>query len=275
MTALKPRRILVAYDFSSRCREAWACAQDLAKRCGATVEAAHVRAWLRPDGAALSGALAGATRRQLQAELVRRLPGLSACACHVVEGPVAPKLLTLIRERKADLLVLASEGAGAARRLARGSAAEALVGQSPVPVLTVFERARAETRSMLAPIDGERCSPAGLERIARAARSLGARLTFIHIGADRAAVASAKRRLERAAAALPAELREAVQARLKFAVGEAASRVAEESGKHGLLAVLAGRGARADAALGAMAADILRLSRAPLLAVPELTPSLP
>lgn len=255
-----PERILVSYDFSSRCREAWGYAQDLARRLGGAVEAVHVRDWLDPYGAALRDALPAAARKALEQAMAAQIPGVPRAGYHVAQGSAAEGILSVARGRGAGMIVLATEGREGVRRFAPGSAAEAVVREARVPVLTVHEGA-GEVRSILVAVDPAAGCRRGLELAAQAAARLGARLTFMHVVGGRFAARKGLERLEAAVSALPERLRAAASA--KVVEGEPGRRVAEESAAHDLVVLPLRQ------ALGATAERILRYSRAPVLTVPE------
>lgn len=122
------RSILVSYDFSARCREAWRQASALAERLGCVLEAVHVRDWLRPDGGALRGTLTIKTRRELEARMEREIPGPRGSRYHVLEGPAAEAILALARRVNASLVVLPA-GAQAPLRARAFSAIHCWVAQ--------------------------------------------------------------------------------------------------------------------------------------------------
>lgn len=264
-----PRRIMAACDFSPRSREAWDHARTLAGRFGAALEAVHVVEWLSPEGVLVPELLTAAGRRVLQEKLAGEFPG--GCAYHVREGLPVLGILSAARRRRADLLSLSSEGRAGLSRLARGSVAEAVVRESPVPVMTYRGAARA-VRSVLAPVNLEEYSIAGFAHAAAAARAFGATITLLHVLPDLSGRAVARFRLEAAVASLPEDLRRAVQPRVELAAGQAVRRIAGESSRHDLVALVAHRrGLLRDAALGTTAEQVLRLSRVPVLTVPATT----
>lgn len=257
-----PSRIIVSYDFTSRCREAWRYAQELGRRLGGAVEAVHVRDWLDPYGAAIREALPAAARSALEQAMVAQIPGLTREACHVLSGATADCILSLANARGAGMIVVPTEGREGARRFLPGSSAEAIVRGSKLPVLTVHEGA-GEIRSVLVPVELAGGGRAGLELAARYASELRASLTVLHVVSGKFSARGALKRLESLLAAMPARLREAVRPEVKIAEGEAGQRVIEESASHGLL-VLPLR-----EALGETAERVLRYSRAPVLTLPE------
>jgi nucleotide-binding universal stress UspA family protein len=265
-----PRRILAACDLSPASLEAWERARALAERFGAELEAVHVVEWLTPEGVLVPEMLTAAGRRALVEKLERECPGGSAY--HVREGLPVVGILSVARRRRADLLTLSSEGRTGLSRLARGSVAEAVVRESPVPVLTYRGVARA-VRSVLAPVNLEEYSIAGFAQAAEAARAWGATITLLHVLPDLSGRAVARFRLEAAVAALPEDLRRAVTPRVELAAGQAVRRIASESSRHDLVALVAHRkGLLRDAVLGTTAEQVLRLSRVPVLTVPAAAP---
>lgn len=270
MDAFAPRRILAACDLTPASREAWCHARRLAQRFGASLEAVHVVEWLTPEGVLIPDMLTAPGRKQLLERLERELPG--GAGYHVREGLPVVGILQVARRRKADLIVLSSAGRTGLSRLARGSVAEAVVRESPVPVLTYRGAARS-VRSVLAPVNLEDYSLDGFAFAAEAARSLGAKITVLHVLPDLSGRGVARFRLQAAVQSLPEELRKAVEPTVMLAAGQAVRRIASESARHDLVALVAHRkGVLRDAVLGTTAEQVLRLSRAPVLTVPACAP---
>lgn len=137
-------RVLVGTDFSEHATRAVDRAVDVARRYGASLHLAHV--WEVP--LLLDGAVAGseidwiapvehAARVQLD-EAVEALAGCGVAVTSVLRcGAAWDRLVGLVDETGADLVVVGTQGRTGLRRALLGSVAERVVRLSPVPVLTV------------------------------------------------------------------------------------------------------------------------------------------
>lgn len=269
MARFPPRRILVACDLTPGCRGAWRYALALGRATGAEVEAVHVVEWLTPEGVLIPELLTRATRRVLLQRMSREFPG--AARLHLSEGLAVVGILATARRRRADLIVVATGGRKGFARLAAASVAEAVVRESPVPVLDFksTRRPALRVRSVLAPVCLRDYAAVGLELAAETARALGARLTILHVAAGADAKKEASRRLDRAVALLPAELREALRPAAVVTVGEPAAEIAAEAVRHDLVVLVARRkGFLTELWTGTTAERVLRRSRAPVMTVP-------
>ncbi len=267
MNRFPPRKILVAYDFTQRSRQAWRYAQELAASFAAQLEAVHVASWtVEPEGFFIAPSVSEAERRSLQRSLDAELGGPGRGT--VVQGSVIGELLSEARRVQADLIVMATEGRVGLRRLAFGSLTEALVRVSPIPVLTLHGAAPAP-RSILAPVNLESYSMSGFHFAEDLARTLRLPLTLLHVRQD-------ERSVDRLSlAADTARKLWGLQVELKVvARGEPVRRILSEARRHGLVVLVAHRrGLLRDGVLGTTAEQVLRRSAAPVLCVPALAPA--
>lgn len=151
------RRILVPVDYSENSKAAVSAAIGLARELGGSLELVHV--WDRPtyvsDGVMVRRP--GEEQRSL-AELIQanaqkdmddfleslNLPSDVPVTHRLCSGDPASTLVTELKQRKHDLVVLATHGRTGLIHLLLGSVAEKLVRFSPVPVLTIPPADRAE-----------------------------------------------------------------------------------------------------------------------------------
>jgi nucleotide-binding universal stress UspA family protein len=140
------QRILVATDFSNHARAALRHAAELSSRLGVPLLIVHaylVPAVPLPEGAVIPSpeTLANAMARSSDALEVEKRTAIELGAVGVettiTEGPPAPKLADLARERKIDLIVMGTHGRGALARAILGSVADKVVRTAPCPVLVV------------------------------------------------------------------------------------------------------------------------------------------
>lgn len=118
-------KILVGTDFSGASRAAAQRAAEVAARSGATLLLMHAAAY--GEG---SEAVA-----QLEVERAELARGGAAIEALCVPGPAAEMLLAAARAHDVELIVVGSHGRTGLARAVLGSVAEAVVRQSPVPVL--------------------------------------------------------------------------------------------------------------------------------------------
>lgn len=151
------RSILVPVDYSDHSKASVRFAAELARSVGAELDVVHV--WDRPSYAsdAVLVRRPGEDHCSL-AELIQSnaesdmndflgslsLPPGAKLGHRLLSGDPAGKLLEELRRGKHDLVVLGTHGRTGLMHLLLGSVAEKLVRLSPVPVLTVPPKARAE-----------------------------------------------------------------------------------------------------------------------------------
>ena len=136
-------KILCPIDFERDSMEALELACQLAKQNSATVCLLTVIA--APSGAAElppvplvepNPALEAVCRERLEAIAREKLANVSH-KLFVASGNAAPQILKLAREQDIDLIVMGTHGRTGVKHFILGSAAERVVRESPVPVLTV------------------------------------------------------------------------------------------------------------------------------------------
>lgn len=137
------RRIGCAVDFSEASRTALESAAELAARLRAELLVIHVSEERPAPGAgaifAPPPASTSVEKHGPQLETwVREAERLGATArSALIHGRPAEAIAQLASEERVDLLVVASHGRGALRRLVLGSVTEELVRAAPCPVLVV------------------------------------------------------------------------------------------------------------------------------------------
>jgi nucleotide-binding universal stress UspA family protein len=192
---LKIEKILVPLDFSPASVKALDYAVWLAQQFRAAIHLVNV---YPPDEAsAVPGARhllfqSAEAIERLNEELTgihrKRVPTFRPENCHIRGGQPYQEIVRLAREIDADLIVLATRGHSALKRLLLGSTAERVVRNAPCPVLVARkqkQKSKAATKSfairaILVPTDFSQCSLAGTKYAASLARTLGARLRLFH-----------------------------------------------------------------------------------------------
>jgi len=142
--ALNVERILMATDFSQASHIATAYATALGLRFGSKIDVVHVydpaqnRTYEEGLLAPLDGVRMGMRRDRLDIVEHKMLSlGLDARAISVEGHPPARKLLSMIDELQADLVVLGTSCRTGLDRLLLGSTAETVLRETCHPVLTV------------------------------------------------------------------------------------------------------------------------------------------
>ncbi|MBI4422128.1 MAG: universal stress protein [Elusimicrobia bacterium] len=273
MIRFPPKRILVAVDLSRPSAAAWWHASLWAKRFGARLKAVHVQAPPPLDIPSVPQVPGGnrAFLRDLSAEL-RRLTG--GPPADVLEGDPVVTLLRVIRSWKPDLVAMGTHGRAGLQRLVLGSVAEALMNESPVPVLAVHDEPRAESegpvlRAVLAPVNFTPYSDQAFLYAAALAAGFGAKLTLQHLLEgepwDRARASE-----EELIGRLPLGVREACEPRALVSKGPVVKAIAKAAEGHDLVVLSAHRRGLVQGSLfGTTAQQLLRSVRTPLLAVPQ------
>jgi|RhiMetdeSRZDD1v2_1073273.scaffolds.fasta_scaffold758922_2 nucleotide-binding universal stress UspA family protein len=138
-------RILVPTDFSTGSRHALELACDLATRLGVQLLIMHayaLPAYPLPEGVVLAtpqqaAEIVSKSSQALHRELeVARAHGIDADSI-LVEGDAFDSIMTVSKERDADLIVMGTHGRRGVAHALLGSIAEKLVRRAPCPVMTV------------------------------------------------------------------------------------------------------------------------------------------
>lgn len=147
MTTISPvkvtfERILVPTDFSAVSRRAVEYAKSIAKQANSELLLVHVNQPanpVTPPEAAWIDETEILERQQEQLEqsgAALRAEGFRAEAISVT-GPLQDRILSEVKNRKVDLIVLGTHGRGGLERLLLGSDAEAVLRHAPCPVLAI------------------------------------------------------------------------------------------------------------------------------------------
>jgi nucleotide-binding universal stress UspA family protein len=173
------RSILVPLDGSAFAEQALPLAIQLAQRDNAQLELVRVHEPIagiyldrpRTFEADLDQELMVDMNRYLEATADRLAAKSSLRAnCVVLKGPVAETIASHAAASEADLVVMTTQGRGPVGRMWFGSVADALVRQSPIPILLVRPTEESSdsngepvTRRVLVPLDGSRLAEQALE----------------------------------------------------------------------------------------------------------------
>lgn len=289
------RRVLVPLDGAPFAEAALPLAAHVARRHGATLHLVVVHDPPVPGSdavAALAVALQGTARGYLRAVASRLDPaGTLAHEVDVLQGPVGPTLSAA--SSRADLVVMATHGRGALRRVWLGGVADYVLRHAAAPVLLVRPTEVPATfgavrlSRVLVPLDASRASEAALAAV-KAVVGTPVKFTLLQViepalGLSEPAVpypvpmdptvlaevrAAVGARLARVAASLRAEGHDVVT-KVVTGAGPAAA-ILEESraGSYDLVAMTTqGQGGIGRLLLGSVAYRVVRGSESPVLAL--------
>jgi nucleotide-binding universal stress UspA family protein len=189
--------VLCPLDFSESSRGALRYAGAVARRFGSSLTLLAVNDPLLDEAAELTGGhsyLVDETRREME-KFHRQAFGNNphpAVEVHfeIASGKPAPEILRVARERRSDVIVMASHGSTGFRKLFFGSTTERVLRETAVPVLvtpggdvapTDLEDARKAIRRVLVPVDLTAASSHQLDIAGRLAEALSLPLLAVHV----------------------------------------------------------------------------------------------
>lgn len=148
--SLDLKRILVPTDFGEPAAKALDIAVDLAKKYGATITLAHIyEIPVYPyPGTVVEIDLVTPVREAAQKQLTSAFEALKKrgveARSELLFGVPWREIVDIADHRKADLIVMGTQGRRGVMRALMGSVAEKVVRLSPVPVLTVRDAEPAD-----------------------------------------------------------------------------------------------------------------------------------
>lgn len=259
------RRVLVPDDFTAASGRAWEWARRFAAP-GANLESLFV--YDMPPAPVMglpAPPISARLKKELQARMREERPDASDWS--VEEGDAVSAILR--RARRADLVVLGTHGRTGLARAAFGSVAEAVMRESPVPVL-VARGGPTTARTVLAPVNLQAYALKGLRLAAEAAAFLGAELVLLHVSPPGVRQGNPRFVINALLERLPKELRERARPRLILRGGDPIPAILAESKKHGLLVLTAHRKSLlGDLVLGTTVERVVRHADIPVLAAPS------
>jgi nucleotide-binding universal stress UspA family protein len=182
-------RILVPLDGSRLAESVLPLVERIATRLPASIELLHViekNAPARVHGDRHLQHEAEA-RAYLEGEIAPRLAGslvqVHAHVHEVPEGDVAASIAAHVKELGAELVALATHGAGGMRDILFGSVAQQVLARVDVPVLLVRpdHASASELRRVLVPLDGTSDGEQALGSAVAVARAFGAELLLLRV----------------------------------------------------------------------------------------------
>lgn len=190
------KHIVVPTSLSEACSGAYAAARRMAAAYGARVTILHVDEhgdWIDDNEGAFRQLLRRiATERARQGREAVAFFGARdvVASFEVVAGDVRRRLNACMKERGADLVVMARSRSGAAGRTGLGSVTKRVLRHSGLPVLVVPRpdadaagrpNGAGQWRHLLVASDHSPTSRLGLRAAARLARKLGAHITLVNV----------------------------------------------------------------------------------------------
>lgn len=190
------KKILVPTDFSDNAELAFAHAQEIAQRFGATVDFVHIVPTLKYFSESISlmeapldmidDEIYPTAQKEAKAKLQDLMSKYLAEetkgeAISRVDRKPSEAIADLASEKEYDLIVMPSKGRHKSNLL-RGSTTEKVIRQSKVPVFTVDDKLTSEgLKRILVPTDGSMISFAALPLALSVANIYGADITFYHV----------------------------------------------------------------------------------------------
>ncbi len=193
------KNILVPIDFSPSSQDAARYAQAMARSFGARITLLHVLAplefefaFIAPQDNQLRGLLHERTTRT-QSELNRFLAAeLSGCEVErtLAEGTADKEIIACARASSADMIIMPTHGYGPLRRFLIGSVTAKVLDEANLPVWTGVhfpktERSVLHLKSVLCALDLGPTSEKVLAFASSLAGQCSARLTLLHVTAER------------------------------------------------------------------------------------------
>ncbi len=185
----RPRKLLVATDFSEAASAAETAAIVLAKRFGAELHWVHALEVplpiFEPYAVAVPEATLGAARTAAKEKLEEaaargREAGLEG-SIHLGEVPAAYAVADRARELDVDLVVVGTHGQTGVKRVVLGSVAEHTVKLAPCSVLTIKDGALSEgPKRIVVGVDFSEGASAAFQTAVDLAQEFGAALHLVH-----------------------------------------------------------------------------------------------
>lgn len=266
MHVFPPRRILVAVEFSKESTFAWEAAKELAAHFDASLEAVYCAGQSAAPQVGLQNLsrwpdFRGTALKRLRARLG---PGTRL---HTVSADPMFAIRRLARVRDCDLIVMGTRRRTGLERWVQGSVAEAVLHNSPCPVLIV-PRAWRAPRSVLAPVHEAAYARRGLTAAAIVARAYKGRLAMLEVVRDPEKRSYAAKRISVQAERLPPALVRDARPELEIRVGNPVKEILRASRGRDLIVLVAHRKSLfGDMVLGTTVERVLRHSRLPVLAI--------
>lgn len=268
MPIFPPRRILVPLDLFPVSLAAWRHARDLGEAFEARLDAVFVKEIPPSTEIPLTYLGLGAAEKRALLRDIRSQVGPGPRILFE-EGDPAAMILRLAKSGRYGLIVMGTSGRTGLSRAWLGSVTESVVRRSPVPVWVAGGKPRA-IRSILAPLNFEPHSEAGLLAACELGAALKAKVTALHVAADPARLPNPRLRLSIMTGRLPKGLAEACGLELEVRQGAALTeKIVREGRRHDVIVLAAHRKSLlGDLVLGTTAERVLRVSKVPVLTVP-------
>jgi nucleotide-binding universal stress UspA family protein len=304
--ASRPRRfnrVLVPVDFSRPSLQSISYALAISRQFGADVHLLHVTdAAQQPPPTLLTLPLVPQSEwnqrfmKRLQALVLKYRTDGNVSALEPRTGTAYEEICAVVRELKADLIVIATHGYTGYKRMFLGSTAERVVQHSPCPVLVVrhhlsrwngaaglSNRTGFELAKILVPTDFSKCSNAAFDYGVQLARDFGAELRLVHVinphafpfGDQYAALDPAQLVRETEYAAQKQMRSMAARAKVRYSVrvihGSPAVQICNAANQDIDLLVISthGRTGLGHILIGSVAEHVVRYAHCPVLVIPS------
>jgi len=183
------KKLLVPLDGTAQSAVALPLARTIARATGAAVILVQV---VPPE--MVGAGVAARTARKTLPNVAYELGAGDLRVAAVVREAAAPSdaILEVVRERGADLVIMATHGRGGVARALHGSVAQRILAESPVPVLLLRPGGHRVTRiqRLLVPVDGTPQAALALGLAVPFAKAMGAQITILQVVPPRAQFAA-------------------------------------------------------------------------------------
>jgi nucleotide-binding universal stress UspA family protein len=282
-----PTRILLAIDGSREAELAARTAADLAQKTHSEVHVVHavsiapVGPLVYPEATDLQSVELEAeikeedqriserrAREVLEAEVEKiRSSGGAVAEEHLIEGPVAPAIVTLAEEIGAGLIVMGSRGLGGIRRALMGSVSDSVVQHAHCPVMVVRAEPVLFPTKLLVATDRSREAQLGATTAADLAKSTNSELHVVHVGFEQLRD-EAQKELDTEVGMIRESGAQDIQAHLNFGMpARSIVELAEELGAGLIVMGSRGLGGVRRALLGSISDSVVRHAHCPVLVV--------
>ena len=282
-----PTRILLTIDGSREAELAARTAADLAQKTHSEVHVVHavsiapVGPLVYPEATDLQSVELEAeikeedqriserrAREVLEAEVEKiRSSGGAVAEEHLIEGPVAPAIVTLAEEIGAGLIVMGSRGLGGIRRALMGSVSDSVVQHAHCPVMVVRAEPVLFPTKLLVATDRSREAQLGATTAADLAKSTNSELHVVHVGFEQLRD-EAQKELDTEVGMIRESGAQDIQAHLNFGMpARSIVELAEELGAGLIVMGSRGLGGVRRALMGSISDSVVRHAHCPVLVV--------
>lgn len=185
---LSIQRILVGFDFSTRCQQTLQRAGALAKSWGATLSVLHVLPEVPYEGASQNvdlvdwmGKLGSEVSAELESQVGQLLPSGIEVESLIRTGDPTEEILEFAVEKQVQLILVGSESHSGLEDLLWGRTCEGVLQNTTVPLWVERGEGLSELKTLLLPTDLSANSRPALEAGLQWAKQFKAKACILHV----------------------------------------------------------------------------------------------